>query len=197
MADPEFGQLELFEGPMCSGKSTKLLSTFFQLKANARHRPIIFAHAKSRDAPSGLIKTRTDLKCPARFVASLGEEQLSIVAEGKYDSVLIDEAQFFTQLGNMELFHFCDVLMSRGVNVYLAALDMDYKRVPWSAITAIRGLSPKATKLAAYCSSCKKDAVYTSRLSESQELIDITATYEPSCRSCYHRQQEKNRAIAI
>lgn len=197
MAARKFGRLYLFEGPMCSGKSTELVETYTRMEKSGKHKPIAFAPRGSRDATIGRIQPRTGISCSARFVEYLGAEQIAFILAEKHDAVFIDEAQFFTALGESELFHFCDELMMKGIDVHVAALDTDYLRKPWSGISLLRGLSPKTKKMKAYCTTCKNNAVYTLRLSESQQLVDINAKYEPACRSCYYEHQTQlNKVVA-
>ncbi len=189
MSVKNFGNLTLFIGPMCSGKSTELVSTFKRVSANPKHKPFIIAPAISKDAKMKKILPRTGGQCDAEFVGQLDDELIERITRELYDMVFIDEAQFFQSLGDDELFIFCDKLIASGVHVYVAALDADFHRCPWKAISHLLGLAPSIVQLKAWCTSCGDPAVHTLRCSQSTELVDIEAEYEPACRSCYRRKK--------
>jgi thymidine kinase len=180
-----FGQIELFSGPMCSGKSSTLISRYRRTLSNSFRKPFIIAPLSCRDAKLQRIAPRQGEPVTAEFVEQLDNSLLERIFDEQRDSVFIDEAQFFQQLGEDEVFNFCDNLINKGVHVFVAALDMDYQRHPWKGIARLHGLAPKITHLQAWCTFCGKDAVYTLRISESTKLIDIEASYEPTCRRCY------------
>ena len=183
------GQLSLYVGPMCSGKSDRLVDLHERARNNPHRRAAIIAPLISRDATSKEITSRTGKFCSADFVETLDSTLIGRFLNGEYTDVFVDEGQFFSKLGNDELFNFCDVLTRRGVDVYVAALNSDYMRRCWPSVTPLYALSPTIVQLSAWCTNCREDAVYTRRISSSRELVDVHGTYEPACRICYHKQE--------
>ncbi len=91
-----------------------------------------------------------------------------------YDTVLVDEAQFFSSLDGVE---------NLAENVVVAGLSGDYLQRPFGRILS---LIPKASKvifLTAVC-SCGKPASFTKRISGGKNVISVDAHYTPVCEKC-------------
>jgi len=91
-----------------------------------------------------------------------------------FDTVLIDEAQFFVSLDGVE---------KLAPNVVVAGLSGDYMQRPFGKIL---NLIPKASKvifLTANC-SCGADAQFTKRISKGTDLVSVNSEYLPVCFEC-------------
>jgi len=137
--------LELILGPMFSGKTTTLLT-------RAKGRTLIVNHA---------------------FAAAMKCSVLPKVSG--YDSVLVDEAQFFTSLDGVE---------DLAPNVVVAGLSGDYRRKPFGKILELLPKADKVTFLTALC-DCGEPAPFTKRISEGKTLISVESMYEPKCGVCF------------
>jgi thymidine kinase len=94
----------------------------------------------------------------------------------------IDEGQFFSDLHNL---HF---ILRGGANVYLAALDADYKQEPFLNVLSLIPLATKVSKLNAICSECgKENGICSVRLGGSiQGRFDVGGSekYRATCLKC-------------
>ena len=152
--------MELILGPMFSGKTTALL----QRKSG---RTLVVTH--DFDTRSEGVLTHDGVQESALKCSSVSQ-----IPSG-YDTILIDEAQFFEDLTAVE---------NIAPKVVLAGLSSDYLKRPFGKILEKIPRASKVTFLTAKC-KCGKDAVFTKRVSEENELIIVNATYEPACHRCY------------
>ncbi len=144
--------LELILGPMFSGKTTTLLT-------RAKGRTLIVNHAF--DTRGEGVKTHDGVEAAAMKCSVLPKV-------AGYDTVLVDEAQFFTSLEGVE---------DLAPNVVVAGLSGDYLRKPFGKILELIPKADNVTFLAAVC-SCGAPAPFTKRIS-------VESTYQPKCRKCY------------
>ena len=111
----------------------------------------------------------------------------------KIDAIAIDEAQFLDE----ELGQICNKLANLGYVVYVAGLDLDFRGIPFPAMTNILAYADHVTKLTAICTVCGGEANRTQRLINgepakiSDEIIQIgdNESYEARCRQ--HHQIKK------
>ena len=91
------GYLHIIFGPMFSGKSTSLLNQINCLKVYKKNILVINSIKDSR-VENNKIKTHDGLKYNAYKVDELEKELIEEILNKQYDTVCIDEAQFFTNL---------------------------------------------------------------------------------------------------
>lgn len=151
--------LELILGPMCSGKTTTLLT-------RARDRTLIVNH--TFDTRGEGVKTHDGVEAAAMKCTVLP-------SVSGYDTVLIDEAQFFESLEGVE---------SLAPNVVVAGLSGDYRRKPFGKILELIPKADKVTFLTALC-DCGASAPFTKRVSSEKTLISVESRYKPKCGSCF------------
>lgn len=77
--------------------------------------------------------------------------------------------------------------------VIIAALDGTFQRKPFNNILNIVPLAEFVTKLSAVCIDCGKEAAFTRRTVDSQEieLIGGEESYKPVCRACFGLKSQK------
>ena len=91
------GYLEIVVGPMFSGKTTKLIETFYQLnKPNIQIKVINYSLDKRYD--DNKLSTHDQWKINCEFHSDLDNIDVS-----NTDIILINEAQFFPDLKNIVL----------------------------------------------------------------------------------------------
>lgn len=151
--------LELILGPMFSGKTTALLT---RRKGNT----LIINHLF--DTRGAGVKTHDGIEEVAMKCSVLPNVSV-------YDTVLIDEAQFFTSLEGVE---------DLAPNVVVAGLSGDYLRKPFGKILELIPKADKVTFLTAVC-DCGKPAPFTKRISGEDCLVSVESEYKPKCRTCY------------
>ena len=69
----------------------------------------------------------------------------------------------------------------------VVALDGTFERKAFGNIVNLIPLAEKVSKLSAVCVYCAKEAAFTKRVTESQEIevIGGAEMYKPVCRSCF------------
>lgn len=121
-------------------------------------------------------------KCvPASNIAGIINE-----TDGDTDMIFIDEGQFFDDLDT------CKLLVSAGIHVYIAALDMTYERKWFPATKRVYRIANTVIKIRSTCSVCGIPARYTGKrdinadcVSDDSVPIQIGGieTYYPTCES--------------
>lgn len=101
-----------------------------------------------------------------------------------YNVIAIDEGQFFP-----DLVEFAEKLANEGHVVIVAALDGTFQRKPFGSVLELIPLAEKVDKLSAVCIDCGKEAAFTRRTVESNEieLIGGEECYKPVCRKCFNQ----------
>jgi thymidine kinase len=184
------GYLELFIGPMWSGKTSELVKlykqyTFCEIPVLA----VNYLH-DTRYA-NDTISTHDLVNIPCTTCEELREisDILNGVVSDNFKTcqvMLINEGQFFKDVVEwvkcaVETYH---------KQVIICGLDGDYERNPFGNWLSLIPYCDKVTKLHSICGKCKsKHAIFTHRntADKQQELIG-TEQYLPMCRECYNSQ---------
>ena len=149
---------ELIIGPMYAGKSTTLLS-------RQQGRTLIITHVM--DTRGDGVRTHDGVEAAAMKCTTLPRDL-------NYDTVLIDEAQFFESLDGVE--HLAP-------KVVVAGLNGDYLQRPFGKILDLIPKADKVTFQSARC-RCGQRAAFTKRISDETDTVCVGAHYEPVCRTC-------------
>ncbi len=155
------GYLEIFCGPMKSGKTLELIHRINKIEYRDDLR-FVFLKPKT-DTRDGVIKSRFQTKTfECVFIDETDENDLMKNYDGE-DVVAIDEAHFF----NKEvLLNFVEYLLDREKNVIIAGLDLDFRGEPFGAMPDLICKADKVYKLSGICDveGCNKIARMTQRL---------------------------------
>ena len=188
------GYLELFIGPMYSGKSSKVL---FKLSSMADQRfNCLYINSnkdeRETEAQDDFVTThnsaysRSSPKIKCVKVSSLKEVSVS-----DYDYIGIDELQFFNDDDTVNCIN--DWVSVYGKHVLIASLDADCYRRRFGNVLDLVPNADEVTKLTAYCDLCRdnygvvKKAPFTARMTsdKSAELVGGRNLYKAMCRSCH------------
>jgi len=174
--------LKVYAGPMYAGKTTSLLGELTIAIDNGKRplvvKPLIDNRYSDDDIVShdgisvNQITGVKALRLPTDEIPSL--DQIKDI-----DIIFVDEAQFFTNIGNA-----IDAYLELGIDVVAVGLDMDSNGKPFGSMPALLAKANKVHKLTATCSVCGDTATRTYRKpgsSKDQVLIGGTETYEPRC----------------
>jgi len=170
-------------GPMFSGKSTELLA----IRSRLRHAEVPFLLAKPTiDTRSGspLVSSHDGAEAEAEEFDS-AQAMVQRVAELEVPVLLVDEAQFFTDLPAA-----LDTLFGMGVHVFMAALNSTFRGEPWPAIVAVLHTC-HVQQTQAVCKRCKSHrAIHSQKVSDREAgsdniLIGSDAEYEARCLRCF------------
>lgn len=175
--------LHMFIGPMFSGKTTKLLEIYnLLISYNNKNKILLINHSSDKRYGESQIISHDGKQCPCYSLNTLNEIY-SLVEENtmkNVEFVLIDEAQFFTDLYEIVL-----KLLKNNKNIYLVGLDGDFQQKPFLTSRLLE-LIPYAITIKKYnakCYICKEPACLTKRLTNSKDVIFVGGKddYQPAC----------------
>ena len=175
--------LEIYMGPMFSGKSTALLNI---IKRNNYMRLSTFCLTSDLDLrynSDSSITTHTNESYPAHSTKNLNDMK-SHPEYTTAHSIIIEEAQFFSDLKDFVL----NAVEVDGKHVICAGLDGDSERKPFGQILDLIPYSNFVTKLNANCTRCQERALFTFRKrgeTTEQVLVAGADKYEALCRKHY------------
>jgi thymidine kinase len=148
------------------------------------------------------VKPLVDVRSPSEIVSHSGAsrpavsvrdgEELLGVAD-RHDLVGIDEAQFF----DFELVEAVAALR-RSAHVVVAALDLDFRREPFSVLPELVCQADVVHRLRAVCGVCRNGATLTQRLVDGMPAplddailrVGGEELYSPRCVGCYLAERE-------
>ena len=177
----ECGYLEIFIGPMFSGKTSKLIELYKQY--SFCNIPLaVINHSCDNRYDDTMLSTHDKIMIPC-----LQTETLTSVTNDMHnvDVILINEGQFFDDLYTTVV-----SLLSKGKKIYVGGLDGDFERKKFGQILDLIPMCDKVTKLTSLCSICKdgKSGIFSKRLTlETEQTIVGSDIYIPVCRSCYNK----------
>ena len=143
------GYLHIIFGPMFSGKSTTLLNEVNFLKMYKKNILVINSIKDTR-VENNKIKTHDGLKYDAYKVDELKEELIIEILDKQYDTICIDEAQFFN---NLE--YFVKELLKYNIHIVVTGLNGDTNQKKFGYIIDLIQYANKITKLSGICTICK------------------------------------------
>lgn len=184
------GKLIVHTGSMFSGKTSSLEKDLKRFQI-AGYNTVAFKPAVDTRHAGENIVTHDNTSIHACLVYDVSDIE-GYCKDRKPDVVGIDEVQFLGGEIPEILRVLCD-LLDRGVTVIVAGLDMDFTGKPFEIVKELMPLSDYLTKHHAVCTRCGSDAWVSHRKSEETERVVIGATdeYEPLCRACYRKLQNK------
>ena len=187
------GYLELFIGPMFSGKSSKVVFKLSSMADQRFHCLYINSNKDVRKTESqdNFVTTHNSTysqispKIKCMKVSNLNE-----VSVTDFDYIGIDEFQFFN---NEDAVRCVRDWVSFGKHVLIASLDGDCYRRNFGKILDLIPNADEVTKLTAYCDLCRdnyglvKKAPFTARMTSdtTAELVGGSNLYKAMCRSCH------------
>lgn len=163
---------------MFSGKTEELIRRLNRAMIAKKEVEIFKPIIDNRYSADELV-SHSNLRIPS--VAVVNSESILNLARHK-DVIGIDEAQFF----DLQLPTICNMLANEGKRVIVAGLDMDYQGSPFGIMPHLMAIADEVTKVHAVCMQCGEVALYSRRLSSSNEkiLLGEKNDYEPRCRFC-------------
>jgi thymidine kinase len=200
--DSKQGYLELFIGPMFSGKTSKLIELY---KQNAfcgipiavinhsldtrYHGTMLSTHDKDM-VPCIQTSLLKDIWSNDNVYEAFSVKYNNHMALRSAEVILINEGQFFD-----DLYECVRDMLLKKKRVYIAGLDGDFERKKIGQIIDLIPLCDKVTKLTSICSSCRDGTpgIFSLRLTdETEQTVVGIDNYIPLCRKCY---EIKNRYI--
>ena len=171
--------LNLFIGPMFSGKTTLLLSRLERYKIGGK-KCIVIKYDKDDRYEKNMVCTHNKYKHEAVNTDLLNK--LNDIVN-QYDVILIDEVQFYSDAAWA-----CDVWAANKI-VECYGLSGDYKREPFEQISLLIPLCDNITHLTAIDKNNGNEAPFTFRLTNDieQEVIGGQDKYIALSRSSFEK----------
>jgi thymidine kinase len=176
------GYLELFLGPMFSGKTTQLIQIYNTYTYIGKKIFTInfIADVRYHDE---LLSSHDKIMIPCVFTRTLATVKETTDAA---DVILINEGQFFediydTVLEMVEIYHKV---------VYICGLDGDFKRNKFGRLLDLVPYCDEIVKLSSLCAYCKNGTpgIFSHRISnETSQVVIGVDNYVPLCRNCYSK----------
>ena len=175
------GYLEMWLGPMFSGKTTQLIQTYKQYTYIDKTIAVVNYNGDKRYHDT-MLSTHDQIMIPCIQSSTLSEiiAQLECV-----DVILINEGQFFCDIFDITI----DLVEKHKKIVYIYGLDGDFQRNKFGRVLDLIPYCDRFTKLHSMCASCKngKPALFSKRISsEVGQIVIGSDNYKPLCRRCYN-----------
>ena len=188
------GQLVVIDGPMFSGKTSRLLELLERELIAGRKIALFKPQIDSRYSASEVV-THKGLKLPAKVVP-ITRAGVRLIAESgsRVDVVGVDEAQFWPP--KVELPKQLERMAYEGKRVYVSVLNRDHQGEPFGNAMELLARADVIHSLSAVCVKCGNEAYFTQRTSEGREIFGKQVVvggkelYEPRCRQCYVKPPE-------
>ena len=180
------GSLTVITGSMFSGKTEELIR-LVRRAMHARRRVQVFKSSLETRCGTTLIRTHDGVQFEAHSVSDSAELESRI--DTKAQVIAIEEVQFFDE----PVVSLCERLADRGLDVFVAGLDQDFRGQPFSFMPRLLAVADNVIKLHAICKKCGGEASRTQRLIDGRPaawddpiiLIGAAESYEARCRRCH------------
>jgi thymidine kinase len=182
------GKLELIIGPMFSGKSTELIKKIRLLKKIDKKVLVIKPIIDSRYNQNKITSHNYD------SVDCIVLDKLESISDNeiiKYNTIVVDEGQFFPDL----VIVVTKWVDNFNVNIIVGGLDGDYQRQPFDNILELIPHADNCHKLNSLCNMCKDgtNAPFSFRLVNSSDKVFVggSESYIPVCRKHFNKLKNK------
>ncbi len=186
------GYLELYIGPMFSGKSSCILLKITQM-ADMGFNVLYINHiddVRISESSDNIVSTHnSQYKSLSPLINTIKTSSLHNINVRDYQYIAVDEGQFFNDLYESVIIWITEL----GKNVMIASLDGDVYRRKFGQILDLIPYADKVKKLTAYCDICRENcgiikiAPFTGRICDSNEakIIGGRDMYIAMCRECH------------
>jgi thymidine kinase len=182
------GYLELFIGPMFSGKTTKLIELYVDFSPFEKITVIGYIEdtrylINDNVEPACISHNRQSIPCiKTAFLGALWKDSSHPIHQSSV--ILIDEGQFYPDIYDIVV----DMVENHHKRVYISGLDGDFQRKKFGKLLDLIPHCDNITKLTAIC-KCGEPAIFTQRISSirSQKLIGSDDVYISLCRYCFEK----------
>ena len=190
--------LELFIGPMFSGKTSKLVEIYKQCLFCSIPVAVI-NHSIDTRYHNNLLSTHDKVMIPCiqtnklkdiwQYDETINESDIILpyiddsIKLINADVIIINEGQFFE-----DLLPAVEHMLKHNKKIYVGGLDGDFERKKFGQILDIIPLCDKVTKMTSLCGICKNGThgIFSKRISsEKEQTVVGSDNYIPVCRSCY------------
>jgi thymidine kinase len=198
--------LEIFLGPMYSGKTTKLINLYNAYKLH-RINVLCINHSSDTRYHESMMSTHDKIMIPCIQTDSLMRlcsdkdeiidyynvfEKCGVAGMkeeidfSNIKVIMINEGQFFN-----DIYEFVVKMLKLGKIIYVCGLDGDFERKKFGYLLDLIPICDNVSKLKAVCKLCNDGtgtapAIFSHRLTNEKEQTVIgSENYIPLCRKCY------------
>ncbi|MET3617415.1 thymidine kinase [Peptoniphilus olsenii] len=178
------GRMIIHTGSMFSGKTSSLEKDLKRFSI-ANYKVMAFKPIVDKRYSHKEIVTHDKISLKAQLVES-SSDILKEVEKNSPQVVGIDEVQFLKDKPE-EVLKNIEKILSMGITVVIAGLDMDYTAHPFEIVKELMPKADYLNKHHAVCKKCGADAWVSHRKIQSDKRVELGAVeeYEPLCRTCY------------
>jgi thymidine kinase len=189
-------KLEIFCGPMYSGKTEALLRSLERLY-HAKINFLLFKMNRDKRYSEDQVVSHSKMKMKAINVETPLDIWKHCQENPDVKHIAIDEIQFLPTHDSdtleplaFDVVKLCKELKMQGYHIIASGLDMDFKGDPYGKMPQLLAIADKVEKLKAVCFKCGADAGFSTRLTDNQAVEDIGEKDKYEAR-CYEHWVEK------
>lgn len=179
------GKIEVFLGPMFSGKTAVLINKIKKLKSQSK-KVKVFKPVVDNRYGKNLICSHDKVSLKAYNIKNVEEAEVN-----DCDVIVFDEYFFFKD----DLLDYCLRWKKEGKHVILAGLDLDYTGSPIKFVNSNKSsedlirIADEVHFLKARCVVCNKEATMTERIAKSNDihLVGGAESYRAVCKEHHPR----------
>lgn len=188
------GKLTVVCGSMYAGKSEELIR-LARRSLYAKKKVQVFKPSIDDRYHQTMVVSHMGVQHEADTAVNVAELKSKLNKETQV--LLIEEVQFF----DPAIVEFLVQQADRGVDVIVAGLDQDFRRMPFGPMPALLAAADEVIKLRAICMKCGNPASHTYRMVDGKPahwddpivLIGATESYEARCRNCFEIRKGKKK----
>lgn len=174
--------MELFIGPMYSGKTELLIKTAKKIAKKEKCLIIKYYMDDRYGDVNKLISKSGDSLHSTDNIRIVNAKTLSDISDFIENVIFIDEGQFYP-----DLYEFCMKWINLDRRIFISSLNGDYKRENFGQTSALLSQCDKITHLLSKCSYCGAPAPFTCKIIKNEAQVEVGGEdkYKASCRKCY------------
>ena len=188
------GRLELYMGPMFSGKSTSIILRLARM-ADIGYDVLYINHSidnRDTEAQDTIVSTHnSQYTTLSKKINAIKVSELRDLDICDYQYIAVDEGQFFPDLYESVI----TWVTGFGKTVLVASLDGDAYRRKFGQVLDLIPNADKVKKLTAFCDLCRENekrlrpAPFTGRFSDNTDATVVGGRdlYKAMCRECHDR----------
>ena len=175
--------IKTFTGPMFSGKTTALLSTYF----NMWNKKGILTFKPKMDTRDDGIKSRNfEENISAIEIEDLSEIEKYLKKSTK--TIFIDEANFLK--GDVSVL--VNISVDKNIDIYISGLNMTSEQKPFGIMPDILAISDYIEISKSYCTICNREASYTYfEGNKNDDIVVGDSGYISLCEECLRKKMLK------
>jgi len=173
--------IKTFTGPMFSGKTSALLTVYFNMW---NKKNIMCFKPKMNTRDDGIKSKNIRENVPAIEIEDLKE--IPNLLNKNTRTIFIDEANFLK--GNVSIL--TELSIEKNIDIYIAGLNMTSEQKPFGIMPEILAISDYIEVFKSYCTICNREASFTYFEGTKDEDIIVGDTgYISLCEDCLRKKK--------